>query len=84
LAHISTGIALWYLVGLLGLLVGAVRMLAVLVMEKEEISWNSRENFVQRGMLGLGILGLFILGLFPQAVGSIIEKLPLMFTHLNR
>jgi NADH-quinone oxidoreductase subunit N len=83
LAHESIGVAIWYLVGVVGLLVGAVRMLAVLVMEKEETPWLLEENLVQRGMLGLGILGLFFLGLFPQAVGSIIEKLPLMFTHLN-
>ena len=84
LAHDSIGLALWYLVGLLGLLVGAVRMLAVLVMDKGKTSWNIKETFIQRGMLGIGIIGLFTLGLFPQAVGAIMEKLPLMFTHLNR
>jgi NADH-quinone oxidoreductase subunit N len=84
LAHESIGVAVWYLVGLLGLLIGAVRMLAVLVMENEETPWIVKENLVQRSMLGLGIIGLFILGLFPQAVGSMIENLPLMFTHLNR
>ena len=83
LAHESFRVAIWYLVGLLGLLVGAVRMLAVLVMEKEETPWNLEENLVQRGMLGIGIIALFILGLFPQSVGAIIEGLPLMFTHLN-
>jgi NADH:ubiquinone oxidoreductase subunit 2 (subunit N) len=84
LAHESIGVAIWYLVGILGLLIGAVRMLAVLVMEKEETPWGLQESLTQRGMLGVGIIGLFILGLFPQAVGAIIEKLPLMFTHLNR
>jgi hypothetical protein len=53
-------------------------------MENEENAWTLKENLVQRGMLGIGIIGLFILGLFPQAVGSILEKMPLMFTHLNR
>jgi len=83
LAYESIGAAIWYLVGLLGLLIGAVRMLAVLVMQKEETTWSLKENLVQRGMLGVGILGLFILGIFPQVVGSIVEKLPLMFQHLN-
>jgi len=64
-------------------LIGAFRMLAVLVMQKEETTWSLKENLVQRGMLGVGILGLFILGIFPQVVGSIVEKLPLMFEHLN-
>ena len=83
LAQESTGAAIWYLVGLLGLLLGAVRMLAVLVMQKEETGWSLNENLVQRGMLGVGILGLFIIGIFPQSVGPIVEKLPLMFQHLN-
>jgi NADH-quinone oxidoreductase subunit N len=84
LAQGSIGAAIWYLVGLLGLLVSAVRMLAVLVREKEETPWVFKEDLVQRGMLGLGVIGLFVLGLFPQAVGPIIDKLPLMFTHLGR
>jgi formate hydrogenlyase subunit 3/multisubunit Na+/H+ antiporter MnhD subunit len=84
LAHESIGAAVWYLVGLIGILVGAVRMLAVLVMEKEETPWILKENLVQRGMLGIGILGLFFLGLFPQALGPVIEQMPLMFTHLSR
>ena len=83
LAYESTDAAIWYLVGLLGLMIGAFRMLAVLVMQKEETTWSLKENLVQRGMLGIGILGLFILGIFPQVVGSIVEKLPLMFEHLN-
>jgi NADH:ubiquinone oxidoreductase subunit 2 (subunit N) len=80
----STGATIWYLVGLLGLLIGAVRMLAVLVAQETETAWSLKENLVQRGMLGVGILMLFILGIFPQAVGPIVEKLPLMFQHLNR
>ena len=83
LAHESIATAVWYLVGLLGLLVGTVRMMAVLVKEKEEASWSLKENLIQRGMIGVGIIGLFILGLFPQVMGSVIEALPLMFTHLN-
>ena len=83
LAHESIATAVWYLVGLLGLLVGTVRMMAVLVKEKEEASWSLKENLIQRGMIGVGIIGLFVLGLIPQIVGPIIEVLPLMFTHLN-
>jgi NADH:ubiquinone oxidoreductase subunit 2 (subunit N) len=83
LAQESTSASIWFLVGLLGLLIGAVRMLAVLVIQDTETAWSLKENLVQRGMLGVGILGLFILGIFPQAVGFIVEKLPLMFDHLN-
>jgi formate hydrogenlyase subunit 3/multisubunit Na+/H+ antiporter MnhD subunit len=84
LAHESIGAAVWYLVGLIGLLIGAVRMLAVLVMQKTETAWSLNENLIQRGMLGVGILGLFIIGMFPQVLSPIIDKLPLMFQHLNR
>lgn len=79
----SIGAAIWFLVGLLGLLIGAVRMLAILVTQKEETPWTIKEDWVQRGMLGVGMIGLFILGLFPQAVGFVVEKLPLMFEHLG-
>jgi formate hydrogenlyase subunit 3/multisubunit Na+/H+ antiporter MnhD subunit len=83
LAQQSLGIAVWFLVGLLGLLIGAVRMMAVLTMSKENAPWELRETWVQRGMLGVGLIGLFILGLFPQVVRPILEKLPLMFQHLG-
>ena len=79
----SLGSAIWFLIGLLGLLIGAVRMLAMLVMNKEETAWTTKETWTQRGMLGIGLIGLFILGLFPQALRPILEKLPLMFQHLG-
>jgi len=84
LAQQSLGMAIWFLIGLLGLLTGAVRMLAVLVMNKEETAWISKETWTQRGMLGVGLIGLFILGLFPQVLRPILEKLPLIFQHLGR
>jgi NADH-quinone oxidoreductase subunit N len=84
LAQDSTSATIWYLVGLIGLMIGGVRMLAVLVMQKQETNWSLKENLVQRGMLGIGILVLFILGIFPQSLEPIVDKLPLMFQHLNR
>ena len=83
IAQQSLGIAIWFLIGLLGLLTGAARMLAALVMNKEETTWTSKETWTQRGMLGIGLIGLFVLGLFPQALRPILEKLPLMFQHLG-
>ncbi len=79
----SSSTAVWFLIGLLGLLIGAVRQLAVLVTRTDEIPWTFTENLVQRGMLGIGMLGLFVLGIFPQSVAFIVQKLPLMFQHLN-
>jgi SAM-dependent methyltransferase len=80
----SSGIAIWLLIGQLGLLVGAVRQLAVLVTQKEEGPWKACEDLIQRGMIGLGALGLFILGVFPRVTAFVIDKLPLMFQHLSR
>jgi formate hydrogenlyase subunit 3/multisubunit Na+/H+ antiporter MnhD subunit len=76
--------AVWFLIGLLGLLVGAVRQLAVLVMQTEEGRWKLGEDLIQRGMLSIGVAGLFLLGILPQLVGFIVQRLPLMFQHLNR
>ena len=84
LAHEDLTMAIWFLVGLLGLLTGAVRMLAVLVMEKEETPWALKETWAQRAMLGLGMIVLFVLGIFPQALRPLLDKLPLMFQHLGR
>ena len=59
-------------------------MTAVLVMQKEETGWTLKEDWIQRGMLGVGILGLFLLGIVPQALRPLLENLPLMFQHLGR
>ena len=61
----SAGAAVWFLLGLLGLLIGAVRQLAVLVMQTEDRPWTMGETVIQRGMLGIGVFGLFLLGIFP-------------------
>ncbi|HUH98784.1 MAG TPA: proton-conducting transporter membrane subunit [Anaerolineales bacterium] len=83
LAQRSLNDSFWLLVGILGLAAGAVRMLAVLVMAREETPWASRESWAQRGMLGIGMIGLLVLGLFPQAANPILDRLPLMFQHLG-
>jgi NADH-quinone oxidoreductase subunit N len=84
LARESIGTAIWVLVGVLGLLVGAFRMLAVLVMSREDSAWALSETRIQRVMLAAGILGLFILGVFPQTARPFLERLPLIFQHLGR
>ncbi len=76
--------ALWYLAGLLGLLVGAVRQLEVLVARTDDGPWQSCESWIQRGMLAFGVLGLFLLGTFPQTMTFMVDKLPLLFQHLSR
>ncbi len=83
LAGNSLSLAFWLLIGILGLLTGALRSLAVLVMAPEYSPWGLGETWVQRIMLGVGVLGLFILGLFPQLVSPLLENLPLMFIHFG-
>lgn len=84
LAGSSLLLAFWLLVGILGLLVGAVRSLAVLVMAPDYSPWETRETWVERIMLGVGIVGLFILGVFPQVMRPLLEALPLMFSRLGQ
>jgi len=84
LASQSVLTAFWLLIGVLGVLIGAIRSMAVLVMAPEKTVWASNETWVQRIMLGVGIVGLFILGVFPQVVRPLLVNLPLMFTHLGQ
>ncbi len=84
LARQSLGQAAWMLVGLLGLLAGAVRTLAVTVMADEDTAWQWNGTQVQSLMLGVGILGIFVLGIFPQAMQPFLVNLPAMFEHLGR
>lgn len=83
LAHQSIQDAFWLLIGLLGLLIAALRTLAILAMAPDETPWQWNENRMQKMMLGLGILALLVLGLFPQLVRPLLIQLPLLFPHLG-
>ncbi len=84
LARQSLFISFWVFLGSLGLLIGAIRTLAVFVMAQEHAAWNWTESWIQTGMLGVGVLGLFILGLFPQVMQPFLSKLPAVFEHLGQ
>ncbi len=84
LASQSLFSSFWVFVGLLGLLIGAIRTLTVFVMAEENIAWNWGESGIQAGMLGVGVIGLFILGLFPQAMQPLLSRLPAIFEHLGQ
>jgi formate hydrogenlyase subunit 3/multisubunit Na+/H+ antiporter MnhD subunit len=83
LARQSTGLIFWLAIGLLGLMTGAVRTLAVSVMAPVETPWEMRESWAQAALVGLGILALILLGLFPQASQFLVENLPAMFERLG-
>jgi NADH-quinone oxidoreductase subunit N len=84
LARQSLAITFWVFVGLLGLLIAALRTMAVFVMAKEIKSWEWNESWVQAAMLGVGVIGLFILGMFPQVLQPFIINLPALFEHLGQ
>lgn len=84
LAAQSLGVTVWVFAGSLGLLVAAIRTLAVFVMVEEEKKWGLNESWVQSAMLGLGVIGLFILGLFPQVLLPFMVNLPSLFDHLGQ
>ncbi len=84
LAGSSMTLAFWILIGLFGILVGAIRTLAVFVMAPEKTGWTWNETWVQVTMLGVGVTGLFILGVFPQAMQPFLSGLPRMFEHLGQ
>ena len=84
LASQSLGAAFWFLIGILGLLTGAIRTLAVLVMAPQGTGWELRERWGSGIMVGLGVIGLFILGIFPQIFRPIMANLPAMFEHLGK
>lgn len=74
----------WVFAGMIGLLIAAVRTLAVFVMTGEESKWELNESWVQITMLGLGVSGLFILGMFPQVLNPLLENLPSLFERLGQ
>jgi formate hydrogenlyase subunit 3/multisubunit Na+/H+ antiporter MnhD subunit len=83
LASQSLNLALWVLVGILGLMVGAVRSMAVLVMSPEIEDWQFLEQWKPGILIGAGILLLMILGIFPQSMQIILKNLPSIFEHLT-
>lgn len=84
LANQALSAAFWFLIGVLGLLVGAIRTMAVLVMAPQGTGWKLQERWLSGIMIGLGMIGLFILGTFPQLFRPILLNLPAMFEHLGK
>lgn len=84
LANYSLVISFWVFVGMLGLLIAAIRTLAVFVMAEENTPWSINESWVQISMLSLGVIGLFVIGIFPQVLQPFLLNLPALFEHLGR
>jgi formate hydrogenlyase subunit 3/multisubunit Na+/H+ antiporter MnhD subunit len=84
LARQSLGSAFWVLIGILGLLIGAVRTLAIFVIVPENTPWKLNESWTQSIMLGVGVIGLFIVGMFPQLMQPFLTSLPALFEHIGQ
>ena len=84
LASTSLPVVIWVLIGSLGLLFSAIRVMATFAAAPERTHWESRETGGQRIFLAIGFLALLLLGLFPQWVLPLWTNLPTIFTHLGQ
>jgi formate hydrogenlyase subunit 3/multisubunit Na+/H+ antiporter MnhD subunit len=84
IARQSFGQTVWLSLGLLGLMTGAVRTMAVTSMATAAARWEIRESRMQIILIGLGILALLGLGLFPQASQFLLKNLPALFENLGQ
>jgi succinate dehydrogenase/fumarate reductase cytochrome b subunit len=66
LVRISPPVALWCLLGSIGLLVGGLRSLAVLVMGTEEMPSAEKLNRLDQILIISGMVTLLIMGIFPN------------------
>ena len=84
LARESIGLTLWLVLGLLGLMVGAVRTLGVTTLSDAKTGWEVRETRTQLVLIAIGILALIALGFFPQASQFLLKSLPALFENLGQ
>jgi formate hydrogenlyase subunit 3/multisubunit Na+/H+ antiporter MnhD subunit len=84
LAGQSMVLPAWLLLGVVGLMIGAIRALAVLSIAPDGQGWAWNETWMEGLLLGVGIAVLFILGVFPQVARPFLQSLPLMFSHLSQ
>ena len=84
LGAISIPLSFWFGIGILGLLVGALRTASALVKSPAGTPWKILENWTERVLLGLGVAGLLIFGVFPQWSLAILSGLPAVFERLGK
>jgi len=84
LAQQSIGTAFWFGLGLAGMLTGAVRTLAVLVMAPDDTPWQWEDSWLQRILIGIGLAAMVFFGLFPQTLQPLLLRLPQAFEFLGQ
>ncbi len=82
LSILSPAIAIFTLLGSVGLFTSGIRMAAVLTMGKTEAGWSLRENSGVVLFLCIGIFLLFLVGLFPQWFFPPLSSISQVFPHL--
>ncbi len=83
LAHESTWQAVVFGLSLSGLLIGALRTAAVLLMNKENTPWHFRQNWKRLvWVFSLSLLPV-LLAIFPQWLQLILPNLPAILPHLT-
>ena len=74
--HFSTIVGFLSLLGSVGLLVGALRSLAVFVMGPEEMEQPEfKGGWVSQLLLFLGIVTIVVIGLFPHLVYGLVSDI---------
>jgi NADH-quinone oxidoreductase subunit N len=82
LAYVSPVVAIFTLLGSIGLFISGIRMMAVLTMGVNETGWSVHESRGVILFLGLGMILLFLVGLFPQWFYPPLTSVSQVFSHL--
>lgn len=74
----------WMAIGIVGLFIGAIRIMATLAMAQEGAGWSSAETLPERVFISLGMAALFLMGIFPQWSQPLLSNISKMFELLGR
>ncbi len=74
----------WLVLGLLGLMSGAVRTLGPMVLPMEGRPWRVNERPQEAILIALGVGALFLFGVFPQLSFVLLKDLPTLFERLSQ